>query len=315
MLILLLIITVLAFAGCTFDETQVSDTELRIMFQPAMYMQVSDGSGERFSKDETFGICAWELPEGTDWENGSSRAIPYYNISKAVSSEIIVTDTTLRNTSKETLWIVKDRGGWVTNNRNLAFIAYSPYGAECDCDAIDGISYSIDMMTDQTDLLYSAPQAFRQKTLQGWLVPLYFEHALCKVQFRVKNHVDKDERITIKRITIDDVMHRGSFCSLHSPQWITDGEAVPLPIFNGSHVTDGLSEPIGREWLVIPQSLDTKITVEYEYTTHANTTIIQKQKTLALKTLLEAGRCYTYTLTVGIDDVKFLEEIFLHRVN
>ena len=70
-----------------------------------------------------------------------------------------------------------------------------------------------------------------------------------------------------------------------------------------------MPEPIGTVWLMVPQKLDTKISVEFQYTTFANTTITQVIKTVPMKTTLENGRDYTYTLSVGIDDVKFLQEL------
>lgn len=37
--------------------------------------------------------------------------------------------------------------------------------------------------------------------------------------------------------------------------------------------------------------------------------------TVSLKTALEAGMKYTFTLSIGIDDVKFLTELIEHRMD
>ena len=138
------------------------------------------------------------------------------------------------------------------------------------------------------------------------------------MRFRVKNRVDntgaldplnRPDKITINKITIDGVKHSGSFSSLPSPKWILDDDVAPLPIFEGKYLTAGVPEPIGNIWLMVPQKFDTTITVDFCYTTFANTTITQEIKTVPLKTTLENGRDYTYTLSVGIDDVKFLQEL------
>jgi hypothetical protein len=61
---------------------------------------------------------------------------------------------------------------------------------------------------------------------------------------------------------------------------------------------------------MLPQVLDTYVTVEFDYTTFAGTTITQTLKTTnPIKTALQPGRTYTYTLSVGIDDVLFLQEL------
>ena len=51
------------------------------------------------------------------------------------------------------------------------------------------------------------------------------------------------------------------------------------------------------------------MTVEFEYTTAMQTSISQTLKTVAMSTELQAGRTYTYTLSVGADNLKFLQEI------
>ena len=307
------ILLLLVCAGCSFDEAQEYNPELRLMFQPAMYMHVAHEDVEKFSTKETFGVCAWVLPSNTDWTDGGTQAIPYLPLAEAKSRELVVTDTTMRDTAVDTLWLVADNDRWVSAEQNLAFMAYAPYQAKCKCDNENGITCRMDMLTDQTDLLYSAPQTIRQKTLQGWLVPIYFEHALCQVQFEVKNRVEDDEKITIKSIAIDEVAHRGTFRSLKLPQWEIEKNTTTLYFYKGRHDSHGQPEPIGRYWLMLPQQLDTRVTVEYEYTTAAQTTIEQKLKTIPLRTNLKAGRNYTYTLSVGIDDVIFLEEIIAHR--
>ena len=60
---------------------------------------------------------------------------------------------------------------------------------------------------------------------------------------------------------------------------------------------------------MLTQKLDTEVTVEYDYVTEAGTFITQKLKTTALQKALQPGKNYTFTITVGIDDVKFLVEI------
>ena len=55
------------------------------------------------------------------------------------------------------------------------------------------------------------------------------------------------------------------------------------------------------------------VSVEYEYRTASDTGFTTTLKTCALQTNLKPGRHYTYTLSVGIDDVKFLLEIIEDR--
>lgn len=309
------ILILLACAGCTFDEPLEYNPELRLMFQPGMYMQVAHDDVERFSTEETFGVCAWELPEGDSWSTGSSTAIQYLPLTEAHSKEVFITDTTLHETAKDTLWVINEDIYWPDAISNLTFMAYAPYSAPGGCNAQDGITYTINMLTDQTDLLYTPPHADKQKIRDGWVVQLRFEHALCEVNFRVKHRVAADEKITIKRITLDELYHEGDFCSLPNPHWKLTGSKAPLTLYEGEHEATPRPNDIGLCRLVLPQKLDTRVTVAYDFTTAANTTISQCLQTVPMHTTLEPGRSYTFTLSVGIDDVKFLEEIIEDRLN
>ena len=102
--------------------------------------------------------------------------------------------------------------------------------------------------------------------------------------------------------------HRGSFCSLPSPSWTLDDDKQALEIFDGSFLTSGVPEPIGTMWLMVPQTFDTTVSVEFQYTTVEETTITQRMYTVPLTATIEPGRDYIYTLSVGIDDVLFLKE-------
>lgn len=299
----------LMLAACAIDRPQEYNPECRLMFQPDMYMHVSHEDIDRFPTDATFGVAAWALPEGVTWKEGAADAEEFIPLSEARSMEVFITDTTLRDTVRDTLWGLPGQVHWPSGNTVLTFLAYSPYEAACGCDRVKGISWSVDLSEDQTDLLYTAPHADMHKINDGWVVQLIFEHALSKVDFRVKHRVEDDERITVKNITIDAMRHKGTFNSLGTPQWSLDESMMPVTFFEGSVDARPLPQEIGDYMLVVPQELDTFVTVEYEYTTFAGTSIVQKLETVPLRTRIEPGRSYTYTLTIGIDDVKFMLEL------
>lgn len=305
----LLVAAALLLTGCAIDRPQEYNPELRLMFQPEMYMHVAHEDVERFPTDETFGVAAWALPEGKTWEEDSDAAEEFIPLSEAVSMEVFITDTTLRDTVKDTLWGLSGQVNWPADHSSLTFFAYSPYDEACGCDKEDGISWSTDVAEEQTDLLYTRPHADMHKISNGWVVQLEFEHALSRIDFRIKHRVEDDEKITISRITIDAMRHKGVFHSLRTPQWTLEESLMPQTFFEGSEDAGPLPQPIGDYRMVVPQELDTFVTVEYRYTTFAGTYIVQKLRTVPLKTRIEPGRSYTYTLTVGIDDVKFMHEL------
>lgn len=297
--------------GCTFDNVKDFNPDLSLMFQPEMFMHISDDNVDRFPTNQTFGVKAWVLPVGLSWEDNIANAEEFVETTEACSNEVFITDTTLRETIKDTLWTLPEPILWPTIFENLTFIAYSPYIDGVECGKEKGVSFKMDINESQTDILYTAPHADKHKINNGWIVPLYFEHALCKVNFRVKHRVADTEKITVHKITINNIHYKGEFNSLPYPKWFLDNEQCEMNFFEGEYVVFKEPEGLGLSKYIIPQKLDTKVTVIFSYTTASGTTITQELLTLPLRTELKCGYNYTYTLSIGIDDVKFLKELIV----
>lgn len=309
-----LILTLLAISGCTLDDARTNNPELRLMFQPDMLMQVASEGVRNFPQEQSIGVSAWKLNESISWEEGAEDAEPYLTLSEASGKEVQIIDTVSHKEVSDVLWVIDEQPAWPDVDEHLTFMAFSPYSSDYGCDRSDGVTCSVDILQDQTDILYTAPVTDRHKLRNGWVVPLHFQHALCEVSFRVKNRVADDESIVVHSISMDGVHHKGSFASLADPQWTLDESTVELEIFEGEFETEQEPGLIGRTWLMLPQELDSQVSVKYRYTTFADTYINQNLKTLTLNTRLEAGKSYVFTLSVGIDDVKFLTELIEHRM-
>lgn len=291
----------LMIAACAVDRNDGYDHEVSLAFHPAMHMHVKSDAPESYPQDQTFGVTVWSLPEGEDWAAGADDGDIYMESECPAPQE-------------GTLWLPAADMVWPASGNRLTAIGYSPSDAFGGCSASDGVTLAgFDVLQDQTDLLYTDPQADMDKIECGGVVPMPFRHALAQVSFRVKNRVAADEAIIVRSIRIDDAAHKGNFSSLALPQWTPSGEGTAFAFFEGEHETGPLPEEIGRVWKMIPQTLATNVTVEYEYRTAAGTGFSATLKTCPLQTTLEPGRHYTYTLSVGIDDVKFLQEIIEHR--
>lgn len=309
--VVFIFVAMLLLAGCTIEAPFIYDPELRLLFQPEVYRHLTDEDATVYPETQDFYVCAWDGDK------------PWLELSKAYSREVTITDTLRKTQVTDVLWAFDTNMMWPGKNQPLSFTAYSPCDEQCAVSLDKGVQWSTDVLSEQVDLLYSHVEVDRRGNVDGNVVHLPFSHALCQLFFRVKNRVDntgaldalnRPDKITIKKITVDGVKHSGSFRSLPSPQWTLDDDMAPLPIFEGTYLTSGVPEPIGTVWLMVPQVFDTTITVEFQYTTFANTTITQVIKTVPMKTSLENGRDYIYTLSVGIDDVKFLQELIEDRL-
>ena len=302
------ILAVCLFAGCASDETQDYHPELRLLFQPNMYMHVSHEDVDLFTTDRSFGVSAWKLSEGQTWKRDASQAVSYLSMSEARSRKVSFTDASTTGTIEDTLWMVSDNVYWPSQEESLTFLAYSPYSANCSCDPMLGVTYTVNTLENQTDFLYSRLHADKFSSNNGGVVPIQFEHALCKVDFRVKKQVYGNDRIIVKSITLDQAHCRGTFRSLATPHWEKEETLEPLPIFEGNEDIGSVPQSIGRYWMMIPQQLASPVTVEYEYITPTQT-LSWKKQTVPLRTGLEAGRSYTFTLLIGWDDVIFQQEL------
>lgn len=308
---LVYILFVVVLAGCTFDDVRDFNPDLSLMFQPEMLMHVADDDVESFPTEQSFGVKAWALPVGDSWERNCQNAEEFIELSEVKSKEVLITDTSLQLTVKDTLWTFDEPIMWPTIFENLTFMAFSPYMEGCDCSVENGVTFSMNTKEQQIDMLYTYPNADKHKINNGWVVPLHFEHALCRVDFRVKHRVADNEKITLKRVTLGALHCKGEFNSLPEPTWSLDNELSKVDFFVGNYQVAKLPQEVGEYKFVIPQKLNTTVTVIYDYTTASGTTITQTLETPLMQTELKAGNSYTYTLSIGIDDVKFLKELII----
>lgn len=301
-----ILVSVVLLSGCTIDSPVVYDPELRMLFLPEVYRHGGEDDQAHYPDDQSFAICAWASGE------------ELFPLSKAYSQEVVLADSTRKIPVTDTLWAFEQEVMWPSKSEKVFFTAYSPYEVECQVTKDEGVLWSTDVLEEQTDLLYSHAEIDRSMNVDGNVAHICFSRALCRIGFRVKNRVDntgatdqlnRPDKITVKSIVIDGVKHKGTFRSLPSAEWTLQEDKAPLTIFEGAYLTSGVPEEIGTIWLMVPQKLETTITVVFDYTTFANTTITQKIKTVPMTAELSSGGDYTYTLSVGIDDVKFLHEL------
>lgn len=298
-------VALMLLAGCTIDAPIVYDPDLRLLFHPEMYHHIDDEQAPAFPHGQDISVCAW---------TGDREWLP---LSRAFSQEVPLTDSIRKIQVTDTLWVLEEEILWPSRNQVLSVTAYSPHDEDCEVDREKGVQWSTDVLEEQVDLLYSHKERNRQGNVNNNIFHLPFNHALSRVSFYVKNRVDNNgahdvfnrpHLITVTNIVVEGVKHSGSFCSLPSPTWTLDDDVQTLEIFDGSFLTSGTPEPIGNIWLMVPQTFNTKIFVQFQYTTVEPTTITQRLGTVPLTATIEPGRDYIYTLSVGIDDVLFLQE-------
>ena len=305
-------VALMLVAGCAIDAPVVYDPEVKLLLHPEMYHHIDDEEAAVYPLDQDFSVCAWA--EDREW----------FPLSRAFSQEVSLTDSIRKIQVTDTLWAFEEDVMWPSKNVVLSVTAFTPCEEECEVSREKGVQWSTDVLQEQVDLLYAHVAKNRKGNVNGNILHVPFNHALSRVSFRVKNRVDntgahdalnRPHKITVTNIIVEGVKHSGSFCSLPSPTWTVDDDMQTLEIFDGSFLTSGTPEPIGNVWLMVPQTFNTKVFVQFEYTTVEPTTITQRLGTVPLTATIEPGRDYIYTLSVGIDDVLFLKERIEDRLN
>ena len=278
-------LAMLLAVSCMMDHKQEYDPSMELAFQPVMHVASKAVVGENYPAGQPFAINAW-TSDGQVYISGGTVAV-----------------------DEDGGWTLEEGTLWPDRSKRLTIIGYTPAEAFTSCTETEGVTCTYDIRQSQTDLLYSDPQANLDKVECGGIVFVPFRHALCQVDFEVKNRVAKDEEIIIKSIKVDGIKPEGAFHSLPEPKWKAEGNPVEVLFFEGGQSTRNIPERIGTTWNIVPQALNTSVSVEYEYRRASDTGFTTTKKTCALQTNLKPGRHYTYTLSVGIDDVKFLLEI------
>ena len=286
------IISVLAVVACScsVDVRKDWDPDVELCFQPAMYMQVDGQELGDYPLNEEFGVSAWTEADG-----------------KAVTSDI-------RVLPGEGSWSCEGGRLWPARGEKLGFIAYAPYGKASECSLEKGVRFdNVDVLKDQTDLLYTDIQGGLEKMECGGVATVPFRHALCQISFRAGSSKQPEERIVLKRISIEQVSHCGSFCSVSKPQWNITGDRKEVVFFEGSKNVTSQPVSYGKSLLVLPQELDTVISVEVEFFNADGTSINQTLKTVDIETALEPGLHYVYTLSLSFDRASVQTELIEHH--
>lgn len=276
----------LAATACTLRIPDGNAPDVPLVFDPVMYIpaKATALNGE-YPADVDFSVSVWDYAQG----ESISAAKP------------LLSRAQIRR-SAAGIWAPEPAVLWPAKDRRILALAASPHGSEASISTTDGIYFSgVDTAVDQTDLLYTAPQAGLSRT-SGGVVNLPFRHALCLVDFSLRCNAGTGETATLLSVTLDPVICRGDFHSLPEPEWTTAGTPVEITFFQGEQEISHNNAPAGDSRWTIPQRLTTaRITVKIRHK-DADEKVTERTLTSSdIRFLLERGRHYTFTLSCQLD--------------
>ncbi len=285
--------------GCVSDRNGRYDPVVDMTFDPVMHVKVRSSdigtTDTETSEEPSVGVSVWQMPESKVW--GSDTATPLLENSRLVHDGEV--------------WRTESNDQWPSVQYTLTCIGFSPFDAASGCNEQNGVMFNgIDTRENQADLRYTVPQTGLTKHINGGTIILPLQHALCEIEFMVKGKAGYESvNVRILGITIDDIVAEGDFHSLPEPAWALDDETVAIPFFEGVVPIQNTPVNVGKPKRIIPQTIESSITVDYEFMSHAGTFIHQADTSEPVKRRFEAGHYYTITLEVSPDGVEVLPEI------
>lgn len=281
-------------AGCRYNVADDYDAEVEMKFVPVMYQSVKSAAGE-YPEGQTFGVSAWTYAPEASWKSGKSY---------------IIDSPVTQSGEAGGQWMLPATTLWPDKKVMVAVMAYSPFGSATSIDTEGGVVWrDIDTMEDQTDYLYVDPRTDLRKFADGGIVNLPFRHAQSEVDFTIINSIDNVESVTLKRLSITDMAHKGSFASLPSAHWDCTDEKAEIVFFEGEAQVGMSPVRIGKTLKVIPQTLHSTIqatfTIQYQEGGQQTYTLSSR----LLEKTLEAGRHYSFTTSIRPDNLSLAIDI------
>lgn len=289
--------------GCVNEDRDAHDPVVKLAFEPVMQAQVradtgSDDESAQYSIEDHYGVSVWMLDKEIAWKSEAPSADSYLEMERLVKNG--------------NLWYPETELDWPSEQFNLSCIGFAPFEAAAACSPTQGVVFDqVDTSTDPGDLRYTEPQVDLAKSHNGGIIPLPMISALCEVDFRIRSVSGYETAgVYVRSITIDGIALKGRFQSLPQPTWsLSDAAGSRLVFFEGEQKAEYTPQTVGLTRRIIPQELDGKVSVVYEFETPAGGRLDQEEKDLPLKISLEAGRHYILTLAVSPAGAEVIPEI------
>src|SRR5574344_1329562 len=267
-----------------------SDTDTVMSFSPILK------NSTKGADSMSFGIWAFQLPQGLDWSTNSEQAEMLF-----ADKKITLVDGKW-STSSEYVWPSK---------QSITFFAYAPYSYPATFSKTDGITFNNYSSSENVDLYYSDAITDQTSTSDNGNVNLTLSKALCDVDFYFKANLDSKAKIVINKITLDGLYTTGTFHSLPAPSWKLSGTSSEIQLNNGDFTVRGGESFEFASFMAIPQVNQTTITLLADLYEDDDAQPELVSITMVSNAVLNLGTRRVYTLTVdkdrtlSIDDKKY----------
>jgi hypothetical protein len=292
----LILLLVMALPACSRIENMGVEETVQLRFDPVILAaSKADVPGE-YPADVPFGVQVWD-----------------YDLAKEPTSGTVLLDNAqVTFTGGE--WVPGNGVLWPGMDRNLAVLAYSPYGRAASVNLQEGIRFeAVNTDTDQTDLLYTDLRQGLHRNNDGGVVNLPFRHALCYVDFAIRTNALESERVEVRSLSLLSLYTEGDFQSLPEPGWSLTGTPHKVTFYKGLKLVRATNTllPDSGAW-VLPQAVKSIVHADLDYTAPNGDILPYSIESEPLVKILEPGRHYTIILSY-LSGNEVLEVDEIHR--
>ena len=256
----------------------------------------TNASQNIYPNDVPFGVWVGALYEDKLWETAADESRVF------IENEQVAWNGQKWNTATDHLW---------PSDASLSLMAYSPATAEAEFSIRNGVEFhDIDILTDGNDkLMFANPVSNQLYTFNNGVINIPFTSALAQLSFAVIPHVPDDVEVVVKKISLSNIRHCGSFCSLPEASWAPSGDTYEVVVFEGEEGVMGSAyKQLGDSEWVMPQSVNAHVTVVCDY--YAHDTVIPNQVfETDEKMIWRVGKAYDYTIKIYMDSIGFMHDV------
>lgn len=259
------------------------DSRTSIGFAPVLGTEVRSGDVSPFPEDMDFGVWA---------ETAENNIL--------MDREYVSFDGSDWMPESSLLW---------PENVSVHFTGYAPY--DLDADFRDDGSLVLEDYESVKD-----GRGFYLSDMTDWLeqrdgtVQLTFRPMTAKVDFRMANGLNMVTSVKVEKIILSGVHVQGSFDSSAFPQWTADGVAEDIVAYDCEKYPEDCD--VGREQkffgepiVFVPQTSHPVVRVIYSYSVGDGWINGQQASTDVMNVNWEAGRKYTYSLTLTENTLEY----------
>ncbi len=291
---ILLPLVLFVASSCT-NRINEWDAPCAITYETMVMVNTKSDAGNtgEYPQYQPFDVWAYSLEKPGTWEGSREK------------SEVFMERNTAQHVS-DRQWIPGDGRMWESSSYTLNFFAASPSG-RADYSHGNGIVFDSFSLDEGVVPLYVDGITDMDKDITQGMITLAFSQATATVSLSAKVSLPEDMSVTVRKVTLSGICTEGDFMSRPDPIWIPEGGAKDVIFFEGAVGLDDEAVSLCERKMMIPQSSNAVIKMEYDINNGAGT-LGNQEVTAELPVIWHSGKLSSYMLKIAHDMTLVVEK-------